>query len=59
MLVSFGSLLGRLSELGFQVGARLLDLLVLRERGYKRETKSLQMLLFLKTTVWKVGEQGL
>nr|CAG4652285.1 EOG090X0H7V [Triops cancriformis] len=43
----------RLSELGQHVGIRMLDLLTVREKGYKREIKLLQMLLFVKSTVWK------
>ena len=44
----------RLSELGRQVGARILDVLVLREKGLKRETRVLNILLFIKSTLWKV-----
>ena len=43
--------------MGYHVGARILDVLVLRERGFKRETKLLNMLLFVKSNVWKVSEQ--
>jgi len=43
----------KLSEMGQHVGYRILDVLVLRERGFKRETKLLQMLLFIKTNLWK------
>ena len=45
----------RLSEMGQQVGVRLVDLLFLREKGYKRETKLLNMLLFIKSNLWKVS----
>lgn len=31
----------------------MLDLIVLREKGYKRDIKLLQMLMFVKSTVWK------
>nr|CAG4646678.1 EOG090X0H7V [Macrothrix elegans] len=44
----------KLSELGQQVGIHLLDLLVMREKGGKREIKLLQILIFIKSTVWKV-----
>uniref|UniRef100_A0A6M2E7I7 Trafficking protein particle complex subunit 5 n=1 Tax=Amblyomma tuberculatum TaxID=48802 RepID=A0A6M2E7I7_9ACAR len=43
----------KLSELGFHVGQRVLDLLFVREKNYKRETKLLNILLFVKSTVWK------
>ncbi|PAV85068.1 hypothetical protein WR25_04499 [Diploscapter pachys] len=38
---------------GKSVGVRMLDVVNLRERGYKRETKLLPMLMFIKSTVWK------
>jgi len=44
---------GKLHELGFQVGARLLDLVFVREKAAKRETKLLNVLLFVKSTLWK------
>lgn len=44
----------RLADLGQHVGTRILDVLVLRERGFKRETKLLQILIFVKSTLWKV-----
>lgn len=48
-------LFNRLSELGYQVGARMLDILFLREKqGYKREVRLLNVLSFIKTNVWKV-----
>jgi hypothetical protein len=43
----------KLADMGHQVGTRILDLLVLRERGFKRETKLLQILIFVKSTLWK------
>lgn len=44
----------RLSEFGQQVGIRMLDLLIVREKNGKREIKLLQILIFIKSTVWKV-----
>ena len=41
--------------MGKNVGSRMLDILVLREKGYKRETRIINILLFIKTTVWKVS----
>lgn len=46
----------RLSELGYHVGSHLLDLFFLREKGYKREIKLLNMLLFVKSNLWKVSD---
>lgn len=40
--------------MGQHVGVRILDVLVVRERGFKRETKLLQILIFVKATLWKV-----
>lgn len=43
----------KLSELGQQVGSRVLDVLVLREKGMKREIRVLNILLFVKSVLWK------
>lgn len=51
---SVGDLSEKLHSLGFDVGSRLLDLYVFREKSSKRETKLINMLLFIKTTLWKV-----
>jgi hypothetical protein len=40
--------------LGAFVGHRVLDVIVVRERGYKREIRLLPMLMFIKTTVWRM-----
>lgn len=45
---SVTELQARLAELGKRVGASLLDVLVLREKNGKRETKVLNILLFIK-----------
>lgn len=45
----------RLSEMGQHVGVRILDVMVLREKGFKREIKLLNMLLFIKANLWKVS----
>ena len=37
----------------FQVGSRMLDVVVVRERSSKRETKMLNALLMIKSTLWK------
>lgn len=44
---------GKLHDLGFQVGARILDLMFVRDRAAKRELKLLNALLMVKTTLWK------
>lgn len=43
----------RLHELGQDVGTRLIDLYIVRERNSKRELKLINMLLLVKTTLWK------
>lgn len=45
----------RLHDLGKDVGCRIIDLYFVRERNSKRETKLINMLLFIKTTLWKVS----
>ena len=44
----------RLHDLGADVGSRIIDLYIFREKNSKRETKLINMLLFIKTTLWKV-----
>lgn len=51
---SVADLSAKLHSLGYDVGTRLLDLYVFREKNSKRETKLINMLLFVKTTLWKV-----
>ena len=43
----------KLHDLGFQVGARVLDLVFVRDRASRRETKLLNVLLMIKSTLWK------
>lgn len=43
----------KLHEMGQDVGTRVIDIYFVRERSSKRETKLTQMLLFVKTTLWK------
>lgn len=47
---SVSELQTRLADMGQSVGASLLDVLVLREKNGKRETKVLNMLLFIKVS---------
>lgn len=44
---------GKLHDLGWQVGARIIDLIFVRDRAAKRELKLLNALLMVKTTLWK------
>ncbi|VDD90575.1 unnamed protein product [Enterobius vermicularis] len=48
-----GELQDKLADYGKFVGSRLVDVIVLREKGYRREIKLLNMLMFVKSTVWK------
>jgi len=50
---SVSELHSKLSDMGKQVGIKVIDLIVLREKNYKREIKLLNMLLFIRSTVWK------
>ncbi|BES96743.1 trafficking protein particle complex subunit [Nesidiocoris tenuis] len=43
----------KLAEMGQEVGVKLIDLYFVREKNFKREIKLLNMLLFIKTTLWK------
>ncbi|XP_063988208.1 trafficking protein particle complex subunit 5 [Diachasmimorpha longicaudata] len=43
----------KLTEMGAEVGHRMTDLLIMREKGGKREVKLLNVLLFVKNTLWK------
>lgn len=43
----------KLAKMGQEVGLKLIDLYFVREKSCKRETKLLNMLLFIKTTLWK------
>ncbi|CAB3381439.1 trafficking protein particle complex subunit 5 [Cloeon dipterum] len=43
----------KLHEIGLDVGSRIVDLYFVRDKNCKRETKLLNILLFIKTTVWK------
>ncbi|XP_065225462.1 trafficking protein particle complex subunit 5 [Planococcus citri] len=43
----------KLSEFGKDVGSKLIDVVFIREKNYKRETKLLNILIFIKSTFWK------
>ena len=44
----------KLEDMGHDVGQRLLDLIVLRERPGRRDLKIVQMLQFVSGTCWKM-----
>jgi len=50
----------RLSDFGYRVGIRVVELLNWREKNGKREIKILQNLYFIHTNVWKMlfGKQA-
>ena len=50
---SISELERRLEATGYSVGLRVLELLAYRSREYKRETKLMNVLQFVSTTVWK------
>ncbi|XP_069690874.1 trafficking protein particle complex subunit 5 [Periplaneta americana] len=43
----------KLADMGQEVGAKVIDILFVRERNCKREIKLLNILLFIKSTLWK------
>lgn len=43
----------KLAEMGYQVGWRVLDLIVLRERPLKRDIKQVAILQFISSKCWK------
>ncbi|KAL7568527.1 hypothetical protein ACA910_002643 [Epithemia clementina (nom. ined.)] len=50
---SISELERRLEATGYSVGLRVLELLAYRAREYKRETRLMNILQFVSTTVWK------
>uniref|UniRef100_A0A8C4WX27 Trafficking protein particle complex subunit 5 n=1 Tax=Eptatretus burgeri TaxID=7764 RepID=A0A8C4WX27_EPTBU len=50
---SVAELQGHLADLGKRVGIRVLDGLVVRERGGRRETRLLNTLLLVKVNLWR------
>lgn len=50
---SISELERRLENTGYQVGLRVLELLAYKSKEYKRETKFMNLLQFISTTVWK------
>eukprot|EP00887_Chlorella_sp_A99_P007490 scaffold2.g7490.t1 len=50
---NIGELERKLDEVGYGVGRRLLEMLCYRERGMRRETRLLDMLKFVHSTLWR------
>lgn len=48
-----GGFPSRLAEFGARVGVRMLELLVLREKNLRRETRIIGILSFIHTTVFR------
>eukprot|EP01100_Stratorugosa_tubuloviscum_P011784 TRINITY_DN5346_c0_g1_i1.p1 TRINITY_DN5346_c0_g1~~TRINITY_DN5346_c0_g1_i1.p1 ORF type:complete len:195 (-),score=77.12 TRINITY_DN5346_c0_g1_i1:90-674(-) len=44
----------RLKDLGYSVGVRILDLMAVREKNYKRETRLVAFINFIQTQIWRV-----
>lgn len=43
----------RLSDMGYGIGQRIVNLIFIRDKNFKRETKLINMLIFIKTTFWR------
>ena len=43
----------KLEELGYSIGYRILEIVSIRERTYRREVKVVNFLTFISTTIWK------
>ena len=43
----------KLAEFGEQIGRRIIDALTLRVRGHRRDIKLLDMLMFIRSSLWK------
>jgi len=52
-VLSVNELKTRLNEMGRHVGERLLDMIYVRDKNWKRETRLLNMLLLVKNQIWK------
>lgn len=44
----------KLSEIGYNVGQRVVDLMLIREKNFKRETRLINMLIFIRSKVWQM-----
>jgi len=43
----------KLSSFGQQIGIRIIDTFTIRERGFRRDTKLLNVLVFIRSNLWK------
>lgn len=43
----------RLSDSGKHIGCRMVDLIVNRDKNFRRETRVINILMFIKTVLWK------
>ena len=43
----------KLANFGKTIGVRLIDTLSIRERGFRRETRLLNVLMFIRSSLWK------
>lgn len=50
---SIPELQNKLTEFGKDVGSKLIDIVFIREKNYKREIKLLEILIFIKSNFWK------
>eukprot|EP00127_Corallochytrium_limacisporum_P002617 Clim_evm53s134 gene=Clim_evmTU53s134 len=50
----------KLSEIGYRVGVRVIELFHVRDKGQKRETRILNELYFIQSTLWRIlfGKQA-
>ena len=39
--------------MGYHIGERLLNLIFIRDKQFKRETRLINILIFIKNSVWK------
>lgn len=42
----------KLAEIGYNVGQRVVDVMLLREKNFRRETRLINMLIFIRSKVW-------
>lgn len=42
----------KLAEIGYNVGQRIVDLMLIREKNFRREIRLINMLIFVRSKVW-------
>ncbi|XP_022658667.1 trafficking protein particle complex subunit 5-like isoform X4 [Varroa jacobsoni] len=50
---SVSEIQAKLADLGQHIGQRVMDVQAVRDKNFKRETKLIQMLIMIKSTIWK------